>query len=201
MQYEDIKPYPKNAKKHDTKQIALLAENIKRFGFDQHIVVDKNTGYIVKGHGRWEAAKLLGIDKIKEATLAPVGVDYIPVEFKEYKSEKEANAARIADNQIHDLTGIDMDLIIAELKALEDEALVTLTGFEGGLVKVGNTLDEISDVVIDQERLSVIEVLPPESPKLKERFYLMCDTKEEYDILKLAFRDMKLNSKDIVALL
>ena len=66
MKYEDIKPYPRNAKKHDTKQIALLAENIKRFGFDQHIVVDKKTGYIVKGHGRWLASELLGLKKVKE---------------------------------------------------------------------------------------------------------------------------------------
>src|SRR3990167_4239159 len=129
MQYKDIKPYPKNAKKHDDKQIKLLAENIKRFGFDQHIVVDKKTGYIVKGHGRWLASQLLGLEKIKETTIAPVGADFIPVEFKEYKSEKEANAARLADNQIHDLTGIDMQLVIDELRSLEDDALVALSGF------------------------------------------------------------------------
>src|SRR3990167_8062137 len=185
----EIRPYPKNAKKHHDSQLKQIAGSIKEFGWQQPIVVDKE-GVIIVGHGRWFAYEKFGEEygllepEIKVANL----------------TTKQASAYRLADNKLNE-SDWDMELVIEELKAFEDEALVTLIGFEGGLVKVGNTLDEISDVLIDQERLSVIEVLPPESPKLKERFYLMCDTKEEYDILKLAFRDMKLNSKDIVALL
>ena len=185
----EIRPYPKNAKKHPDSQLKQIAASIKEFGWQQPIVVDKE-GIIIVGHGRWFAYEKFGEEygllepEIKVANL----------------TTKQASAYRLADNKLNE-SDWDMELVIEELKAFEDEALVTLIGFEGGLVKVGNTLDEISDVLIDQERLSVIEVLPPESPRLKEHFYLMCDTKEEYDVLKLAFREMKLNSKDIVALL
>lgn len=34
MKVKDLKPYEKNAKKHDKTQIANVAESIKRFGFN-----------------------------------------------------------------------------------------------------------------------------------------------------------------------
>lgn len=54
----EIKPYEKNAKIHDEKQIANVAESIKQFGFVQPVVVDKD-GVIVIGHCRVLAAKKL----------------------------------------------------------------------------------------------------------------------------------------------
>lgn len=47
MNIKDIKPYPKNAKRHPAKQIKQVAESIREFGFNQPIVVDKN-GVIIK---------------------------------------------------------------------------------------------------------------------------------------------------------
>lgn len=35
----ELTPYDKNAKKHDKKQIAAVAESIKRYGFVQPVVV------------------------------------------------------------------------------------------------------------------------------------------------------------------
>jgi len=63
MEISQIKPYARNAKKHDKKQIALIAESIKRFGFDSPIIIDKNNE-IIAGHGRLEAAKLLGLKDV-----------------------------------------------------------------------------------------------------------------------------------------
>lgn len=42
----EITPYAKNAKKHDKKQIANVAESIKQYGFVQPVVIDRN-GVIV----------------------------------------------------------------------------------------------------------------------------------------------------------
>lgn len=58
-----IKPYPKNAKQHPKRQIEQIANSIKEFGFNQPIVIDKNNTIIV-GHGRYEAAKLLGLKDV-----------------------------------------------------------------------------------------------------------------------------------------
>ena len=46
IKIQDIKPYEKNAKKHSDKQIEQVANSIKRFGFVQPLVVDKNNEII-----------------------------------------------------------------------------------------------------------------------------------------------------------
>lgn len=48
---DSIKPYEKNAKKHDQTQIDNVAESIRQYGFVQPIVVDRD-GVIVIGHCR-----------------------------------------------------------------------------------------------------------------------------------------------------
>lgn len=114
---EKIKPYKKNAKKHPDKQIKQVAASIKEFGFNQPIVVDKNNVVIV-GHGRLEAAKLLGLTEVPVIT-----VDL---------SEEQAKAYRLADNKLNE-SDWDMGLVIEELKVLSAEML-ELTGFDSDLI-------------------------------------------------------------------
>ena len=113
MHITEIKPYPKNAKKHSKKQIGQIAESIERFGFNQPIVVDKQ-GVIIVGHGRFWAAKLLGLEDV------PIKVIDL--------TEEEAKAYRLADNNLSS-TDWDTELVIEELKGLSIE-MVELTGFE-----------------------------------------------------------------------
>lgn len=112
-----IKPYEKNAKKHPKKQVEQIATSIKEFGFNQPIVVDKNNIVIV-GHGRLEAAKLLGL------TDVPV----ITVDL----TEEQAKAYRLADNKLNE-SDWDMQLVIEELKGLS-EPMLELTGFDKDLI-------------------------------------------------------------------
>src|SRR5258708_38055821 len=63
----DLKPHPANPNKHPEAQITLLAKIIKAQGWRNPIVVSNRSGLITKGHGRYEAAKLIG------AGTAPVG--------------------------------------------------------------------------------------------------------------------------------
>lgn len=58
VKIKEIKPYDRNAKKHDDTQINNVAESIRQFGFVQPIVIDSD-GVIVIGHCRFEAAKRL----------------------------------------------------------------------------------------------------------------------------------------------
>src|SRR3989304_8061615 len=114
-----IIPYGRNAKKHTAKQISQVAESIKRFGFVQPLVISKNNEVVI-GHCRLEAAKLLGMKE----------VPYISVENL---SDKEVKALRLADNKLNE-SQWDMDLVLEELKALEDDALLALTGFTKDLI-------------------------------------------------------------------
>lgn len=59
----EITPYKNNAKKHDKRQIANVAESIKQYGFVQPLVIDRD-GVIVIGHCRAMAAKKLGMEEV-----------------------------------------------------------------------------------------------------------------------------------------
>ena len=59
----ELKPYPKNTKKHDETQIANVAQSIKDNGFVQPLVIDKNN-VVVIGHCRLLAAKKLGMQTV-----------------------------------------------------------------------------------------------------------------------------------------
>lgn len=120
-----ITPYKKNAKKHSKKQIEAVAKSIKEFGFNQPIVVDSK-GVIIVGHGRYEAAKSLGmLDKdipVIVANLTP----------------KQAAAYRLADNKLNE-SDWDMDLVIEEMKSLGAN-LMELTGFD--ISKLSDEMNE-----------------------------------------------------------
>lgn len=119
MKIQDLKPYEKNAKEHDKKQIKLIADSIKRFGFASPIVIDKNNE-IIAGHGRLEGAKLAGLTEV-------------PVVIMDKLTDDEVKALRLADNQINAMTGNDMKLVIEELKLLPKD-LLDLTGFDKDLI-------------------------------------------------------------------
>ena len=57
---ETLKANPRNARTHSKRQIKLIAESLKAFGFVNPVLIDEN-GMIIAGHGRVEAAKRLGM--------------------------------------------------------------------------------------------------------------------------------------------
>ena len=58
-----LRPNPRNARTHSKRQIKAIAGSIEAFGFVNPVVID-DTGVILAGHGRFEAAKLLGLEKV-----------------------------------------------------------------------------------------------------------------------------------------
>lgn len=48
---EKIKPYERNAKKHDAEQVEKIAESIKEFGFISPCLIDADYN-LIAGHGR-----------------------------------------------------------------------------------------------------------------------------------------------------
>jgi len=126
MDIGSIRPYPKNAKKHPAKQVEQIAASIREFGFNQPIVVDQYDVIIV-GHGRYEAAKILGL---KEIPVLKLNV-----------TEEQAKAYRLADNKLNE-SDWDMGLAIEDLKTLSDQ-LFDLTGFDRDLLIDPNELDDV----------------------------------------------------------
>ena len=98
MRLSDIKPYKKNAKKHDEAQIKNVMQSIKEFGVVQPIVVDRNNTIII-GHCRYEAMKRLGYDELQEDWVKVVDL-----------SEEEAEKLRLLDNKLNE-SEWDLDLL------------------------------------------------------------------------------------------
>ena len=108
MDLASLVPYERNPRKRPKEAVAAVAASLKKFGWQQPIVVDtKNV--ISVGHTRHAAALSLGW------TTAPVVV--IP--------DDQAAAYRLVDNRSGEFTVWDNDLLRAEL-----DSLPSLDGFD-----------------------------------------------------------------------
>lgn len=121
LQYQPLsalKPYPHNARTHSKRQIRQIAASISNFGFTNPILVDSDN-VIIAGHGRCEAAKLLGIEQVPTIPLA----DLTPDQVRAYV---------IADNKLAEEAGWDASILAIELQHLVDldDFDVSVTGFE-----------------------------------------------------------------------
>ena len=100
----ELTPYAGNAKKHDSTQIANVAESIKQFGFVQPIVIDRD-GVIVIGHCRALAAEKLGMKEV-------------PCVCVDDLTQEQVNALRIVDNKSNE-SEWDLDILSDELAELD----------------------------------------------------------------------------------
>lgn len=103
---ELLKPYENNAKIHSQEQIEKLSRSIIEFGFLNPILIDKDFN-IIAGHGRVEAAKASGLDKV-------------PCVFVEGLTETQRKAYILADNRLSEFGTWDEDLVNIELDELTD---------------------------------------------------------------------------------
>ena len=146
MKLEDIKPYDKNAKKHPDKQLKLIADSIKAFGWQQSIKLgDKDT--IIIGHGRWLAYEKYRDElELKPAWVIDKDGKTISGEPEQRKlTEKEEIAYRLADNKLNE-SDWEMGLAIEDLKELTPE-LFEITGFDPDLlIEPDDKDDDVPDV-------------------------------------------------------
>lgn len=156
----EIQPYGRNAKKHDAKQVANVAESIRQYGFVQPIVVDGD-GVIVIGHCRYAAAKKLGM-----ATVPVVRVDEL--------TPAQVDALRIVDNKTNE-SPWDIELLMEDLPRLDldafdfDFALPEIKGEEEPK-RQETSVDDFTDEEL--EELMAEEV---EKRKNKEFHRVICD--------------------------
>jgi DNA modification methylase len=116
---ENLKANPRNARTHSKRQIKLIAESLKAFGFVNPVLIDEN-GMIIAGHGRVEAAKRLGMT-------------HVPALHIDHLTDDEKRAYVLADNQLAARAGWDDEILAIELQHLTEVAVdfdVTVTGFE-----------------------------------------------------------------------
>jgi ParB-like chromosome segregation protein Spo0J len=148
-----LKPSARNPRTHSPKQIEQIGRSIREFGFTNPVLIGPDRG-VIAGHGRIEAAKLLGIGEVPTIRL-------------DHMTEAQKRAYVIADNRLAENAGWDRELLALELQYLSDLDLnfdATITGFDTPEIDVliqGIDLDGTSDRA--DEVPEIDESVPPVS--------------------------------------
>ncbi|HVU07830.1 MAG TPA: ParB N-terminal domain-containing protein [Verrucomicrobiae bacterium] len=130
----DQKRHPKNPNTHSAAQVAAIAAVLEGNGWRQAIVISNQSGRITRGHGRLDAALLLGCHEA-------------PVDFQDYTSEQDEIADMIADNRLSELSEIDENKLLDVLKELHSSGHdLELAGFtDEDFEKLANVAEEIAN--------------------------------------------------------
>lgn|SRR4030042_6132303 len=102
----ELKPFEKNPNRHSKEQIERLCKLIKYQGFRVPLIVDQETNTIATGHGRYEAAKKLNLEKV-------------PVIFQKFDNYDQFYAFVVSDNAVTSWDGLDLGMINLDLKELD----------------------------------------------------------------------------------
>lgn len=145
-QIKDLKPYKKNAKKHNKEQVEWIANSIKEFGFTQPVIVDKNNE-VVAGHGRILGAKKAGLKSVPTVCLEDL-------------TEEQIKAYRLVDNKLNE-SEWDNDLL---QQSLEEIAEMDMEVF-------GFTIDSLADETVEVEpEVPFTEILNEENNYIVLKF-------------------------------
>lgn len=121
----EVKPRERNPRKHPPEQIESLAKSIREFGFTAPVLIEAD-GTLIAGHGRVEAAKKAGLERVP---CLRVG----------HLTSAQVRAYVIADNRLGLDATWDESMLASELHELGAE------GFDLGLT--GFSSEEFSELV------------------------------------------------------
>ena len=107
MALDKLKPYEKNARKHQEADLSTIKASISEFGMSDPIGVWGKGNIIVEGHGRYLACKELGIDKV-------------PVIHLDHLTDEQRRAYTLAHNKTAEMSEWDFDLLGDELADIFD---------------------------------------------------------------------------------
>ena len=145
LEIGQLQPYERNAKKHDVDDVQAICRSIEQFGFSDPIGIWGKENTIVEGHGRLEAAKRLGLEKV-------------PVIRLDHMTDEQRRAYALAHNKTAELSGWLDEVLKEEIESLQDFNMEDF-GFDFGEV----VLDKAE---IEEDDFEIEEALP-EEPKAK----------------------------------
>lgn len=132
----ELRPYARNARLHTKRQIGQIAASITEFGFTNPILTD-GSGVVLAGHGRLEAAKLLGLQ-------------FVPTIKLQDLSEVQKRAYVIADNKLTENAGWNEPILAMEIQGLvelDPGFDLEITGFE--TAEIDLMIQSLADDEID----------------------------------------------------
>lgn len=131
----DVRPYPRNARRHSAVQIEAIKRSLSTFGWTAPILIAD--GEIIAGHARHEAARQLSdesgkINGAPDPSIAPmIDLSHLPAE--------QRRAYVVADNRLAELAAWDFELLRGEVADLAG------AGFDNTLL--GYTTPELATLM------------------------------------------------------
>lgn len=164
----EIKEYKKNSRVHPESQVKQICESIKAFGFNNPILIDEKS-IIIAGHGRFMAAKILGL-----GTVPCIVLDGL--------TESQKKAYVIADNKIHENGEWNDDLLKEEMETISKSVNIDLLGFSEK--EMSKLFDETAGIKIESE------LEEKELAQLIVKF-MPCDRNDVINIISDSLKDYK----------
>ena len=134
LKIADLRPYEKNARRHEAADIQAIAKSIEDFGFNDPVGVWGPQNIIVEGHGRVLAAKQLGMTEVPCIRLDDL-------------TDEQRRAYALAHNKTAELSAWDAELLPLELKDLPSYDM-TEYGFTD--IPAAGSGDQATDLVEDE---------------------------------------------------
>lgn len=135
-----LKPYEKNTRKHQKKDVDNIARSIEKFGMNDPIGIWKDN-IIVEGHGRMLACKQLGMTEVPCVRL-------------DHLTDEQRREYAIAHNATAELSEWDLDILPDELAELDLSAFDFDFGIEDEAEETEIVEDEAPEVDEDAEPIT-----------------------------------------------
>ena len=163
---DKLKPYEKNASKHQEADLSTIKASITEFGMSDPIGVWGKDNVIVEGHGRYLACKDLGIEQV-------------PVIHLDHLTDEQRRAYALAHNKTAEMSEWDIDLLGEELDGIFD---IDMSDFGFDLSEE----EEETEIIEDEVPQEVEPVAKQGDIWQLGRHRLMCgDSTKEEDVAKL----------------
>lgn len=109
----DLKPDPRNARRHNPRNVGMLTDALHEVGAARSIVIDE-TGTVLAGNATIEAAADAGIERVQ--VVDADGETLIAVRRSGLSDEQKRRLA-LYDNRVAELAEWDADALLAEMQA------------------------------------------------------------------------------------
>ena len=172
-------PHPQNPNKHPDNQIDRLAKIINYQGQRSPIVICRDTGFVIVGHGRLEAMKKLGWKEVA-------------VDYQTFLDDAQRYAHMTADNAIAEWAALDLGQINQDMLDLGPELDLELLGIEDFVLEPIEKLDpglvdeddvpEVSEVITKRGDVWLLgnhRVMCGDSTMINDVEKLMADEKAD----------------------
>lgn len=169
---DSLKPYEKNARKHNDLDVSIIKKSIEQFGFNDPIGIWGEDNIIVEGHGRLMAAKELGMSEV-------------PVIRLDHLNDQQRKMYALEHNRSAEMSTWDLDTLSEELESLGNDFDLSGLGFSEFM-----DIEDDSDVELQDDDFDPI--VPDEAISqlgdiyILGRHRLMCgDSTSSDDLQKL----------------